>query len=262
MDGRKPMVALEGMSIRLAAPGGDLSILEDINLSVGKGDFVVIIGPSGCGKTTLLRVIADLVCPTAGTVCIDAMTPPQARQEGMFAFVFQSATLFPWRTVLDNVCLPMDVARYPDKAARRRRALEALARVGLREVHHFYPRQLSGGMQMRVSIARALVMQPRVLLMDEPFGALDEVTREALNEEVHALCRDLGQTVLFVTHSIEEATFLADRIIVLGARPGRIVADVVSALPRKRDAALRETDGYFDMVRRLRHSFRTLAAAQ
>jgi NitT/TauT family transport system ATP-binding protein len=258
-DSPHPMVAIEDLAVRFTAPGGtEHVVLDGIDLQIDKGSFTVIVGPSGCGKTTLLRAIADLVRPSDGTVQVDGMSPQEARRAGVFAYVFQSATLFPWRTVLDNVCLPLDVTRYPSRGQRRKLARQALERVGLEGFMRYYPDQLSGGMKMRVSIARALVMRPRVLLMDEPFGALDEVTREAMNQEVHELCRDTGQTVVFVTHSIGEAAFLGTRIVMLAASPGRVAADIASPLPRSRPPELREREVYFEMVRDLRQRFRSL----
>ena len=249
------MVSLQDIEVRFSVGRESLLVLDNVNLEVSKGEFVVLIGPSGCGKTTLLRVVADLVKPSAGQTMVDGMTAEQARRDGSFSYVFQSATLFPWRTVLRNVCLPMDVARYPARQDRESKALEALERVGLADFKDYYPDQLSGGMQMRVSIARALVMRPRVLLMDEPFGALDEITREAMNQEVYSLCRDLGQTVMFVTHSLGEAAFLADRVVMLGAHPGRIVSEFENPLSYERSANLRESEEYFDFLRQLRRNF-------
>lgn len=255
VDEQPSMVSLQDIEVRFSVGRESLLVLDNINLKVSKGEFVVLIGPSGCGKTTLLRVVANLVKPTAGEASVDGMTAEQARKDGSFSYVFQSATLFPWRTVLANVCLPMDVARYPGRQDREAKALEALERVGLADFKDYYPDQLSGGMQMRVSIARALVMRPRVLLMDEPFGALDEITREAMNQEVHSLCRDLGQTVIFVTHSLGEAAFLADRVVMLGAHPGRIVSEFKNPLPHERSDNLRESEAYFDFLRQLRRNF-------
>jgi len=253
-----PIVSVRDLAITFGTGAEALTVLDAIELDVARGEFIVLIGPSGCGKTTLLRAIADLVGPTAGTIQVNGMHPHAAREAGVYSYVFQSPTLFPWRRVLDNVCLPMDIQHYPDHRSRREAARRALARVGLEAFAGYYPNQLSGGMQMRVSIARALVMQPNVLLMDEPFGALDEVTRESMNHEVRSLCDSLNQTTIFVTHSLGEAAFLADRVVMLSANPGRIAEVMTSPLSGERDATLRETTEYFEFLKTLRRHFRQL----
>ncbi len=222
--------------------------LADISFQVAEGQFVSLVGPSGCGKSTLLRVIAGLGPVSSGTVLVEGLPPRQARQEkGDTAFVFQDATLMPWRNVLGNVELPLEL-RGLAAGERRQTALEALATVGLTDVTKDYPRELSGGMRMRVSLARALAAQPRLLMMDEPFGALDEITRQRLNSELLTLCALAGWTVVFVTHNVFEAVFLSSRILVMSQRPGRIVAEVVVDLPYPRSQEVRTTPEYSRLV--------------
>ena len=212
------------------------AILDGISFNVALGEFVSLLGPSGCGKSTLLRLVAGLTAPSSGTVEIDAMTPAKARET--VSFIFQDATLLPWRTVRANVALGLEL----EGVARERRdarVASMLALVGLDRVADAYPRQLSGGMKMRVSIARALATSPRVLLLDEPFAALDEMTRDRMNEELLRLRAEYGWTVLFVTHSVAEAVFLSDRILVLAPHPGRIAHDLPVPLERERTSATR-----------------------
>jgi NitT/TauT family transport system ATP-binding protein len=222
--------------------------LADLSFRVDEGQFVSLVGPSGCGKSTLLRVIAGLGPISSGTVLVGGLPPRQARQEkGDTAFVFQDATLMPWRTVLGNVELPLEL-RGMAAGQRRQTALEALATVGLTDVTKAYPRELSGGMRMRVSLARALAAHPRLLLMDEPFGALDEITRQRLNGELLSICALAGWTVVFVTHNVFEAVFLSSRILVMSQRPGRIVAELVVDLPYPRGQEVRTTPEYSHLV--------------
>jgi NitT/TauT family transport system ATP-binding protein len=221
--------------------------LSSVCLSVRRGEFVTLVGPSGCGKTTLLRIVAGLSPVSSGVVSVAGLPPQRARRErGDMAFVFQDATLLPWRTVLRNVEMPLQLAG-SSRAERRERALESLETVGLADVAQFYPRQLSGGMRMRVSIARALVTNPRVLLMDEPFGALDELTRSRLNVELLRIAALADWTVLFVTHNVFEAVFLSSRVLVMSPRPGTIIADLPIALPYPRFPAVR-TSLQFNMI--------------
>src|ERR671912_1159500 len=201
--------------------GADVVALEDVDLDVGPGEFVSLIGPSGCGKSTLLRLIADLDSPTAGTCEVFGQPARRARLDQAYGIAFQQAGLLPWRTVTDNIELPLKL-HGADKAARRARVAELVEMVGLSEFAGAYPDQLSGGMQQRVAIARALAERPRLLLMDEPFGALDEMTRERMQAELARITAETGAAVVFVTHSIPEAVFLSDRVVVLSARPGRI----------------------------------------
>jgi len=212
--------------------------LENISLTIDRGEFVTFLGPSGCGKSTLLRVISGLTPASEGSVAVNGMTPEAARE--MMSFIFQDATLLPWRTVEQNVGLGLEL-EYAARSLRRERVGAMLDLVGLRDVGKRYPRQLSGGMKMRVSIARALVSRPRILLMDEPFAALDEMTRDRMNEELLRLYTEQKWTVLFVTHSVAEAVFLSSRIVILGAHPGRIVHELPIGLRWPRTAKTRES---------------------
>ena len=222
--------------------------LDDISFTVAAGEFVSLVGPSGCGKSTVLRMIAGLGPITSGDILFEGLPPHRARQERSdLAFVFQDATLMPWRDVAGNVELPLEL-RGLSKSERRDRSGEALETVGLADVARSYPRELSGGMRMRVSLARAFAAHPRVLLMDEPFGALDEISRQRLNGELLRLCALAGWTVLFVTHNVFEAVFLSSRILVMSRRPGRIVADVPVDLPYPRVAHVRTSPEYSRVV--------------
>jgi NitT/TauT family transport system ATP-binding protein len=234
--------AATGVSVRLRGvrrefEGGVVAV-ESMDLDVPAGQFIAILGPSGCGKSTLLRIIAGLDHPDVGSVGLSAFAEPAADTSARIAYVFQDAHLLPWRTVLHNVALPLELARVP-RRDRLAAAREAIAHVGLSEAESRYPAQLSGGMRMRVSLARALVTEPKLLLLDEPFAALDEITRSQLDEQLRQLWLARGMTVIFVTHSIGEATYLADRAVVLTKRPARIVLDQEIALPRDRLLALR-----------------------
>jgi NitT/TauT family transport system ATP-binding protein len=223
--------------------------LDDISFDVREGEFVSLVGPSGCGKSTLLRMIAGLGPITAGTILVEGLPPRRARQEKAdTAFVFQDATLMPWRNVLGNVELPLEL-RGVSKTERRSTVMQALETVGLDEVTKSYPRELSGGMRMRVSLARALAAHPRLLLMDEPFGALDEITRQRLNGELLRLCALANWTVVFVTHNVFEAVYLSTRILVMSARPGRIIAEVQVPLPHPRVPEIRTDPEFTRIVR-------------
>jgi NitT/TauT family transport system ATP-binding protein len=228
--------------------------LSDVDLAVGDGEFVSLIGPSGCGKSTLLRLIADLIPPTAGTVTVAGETAATARRKQEYGIAFQQAGLFEWRTVLRNVELPLEL-RGTSREARKARALEMLELVGLSDFTGHYPAQLSGGMQQRVAIARAFAVSPPLLLMDEPFGALDEMTRERLQGELLAICAKTRTSTVFVTHSISEAVFLSDRVVVMSARPGRITAAIDVDLPA-RDDAVRQSPAYFDAITNVRKALR------
>jgi NitT/TauT family transport system ATP-binding protein len=218
---------------------GVLQALEDVSLSVRPREFVSLLGPSGCGKSTLLRLVSDVLAPTSGSIRVTGTTPEAARKSRAFGFVFQDATLLAWRSALQNVLLPLEISGERRDAEARGRQLLNL--VGLAGFEQSYPWQLSGGMRQRVSIARALITQPQVLLMDEPFGALDEITRERLNAELLRIWQATGTTILFVTHNSPEAVFLSDRVVVLTARPARVKLDVRIDLPRPRDPAIKET---------------------
>jgi NitT/TauT family transport system ATP-binding protein len=229
--------------------------LVDIDLAVAPGEFVSLIGPSGCGKSTLLRLIADLIQPTSGTVLVNAKTAHQARVDQDYGMAFQQAGLFEWRNVVKNVELPLELKGW-DKTRRRARALEMLELVKLGEFADHRPWQLSGGMQQRVAIARALAAGPRLLLMDEPFGALDEMTREHMQAELLRICGEARTSVVFVTHSIPEAVYLSDRVVVMSPRPGRIIQLIDIDLGRHRDVDTREDAAFFKKVTEVREALR------
>jgi NitT/TauT family transport system ATP-binding protein len=247
------MIGVRGVTkVFNAGQPGEVTALSQVDLEVPESQFVSLIGPSGCGKSTLLRLIADLTEPSAGEVTVAGVPAPQARKEHRYGIAFQHAGLFEWRTVLRNVELPMQLLGMP-KAQRRSRAAEMLELVGLSDFASHYPQQLSGGMQQRVAIARALAVHPPLLLMDEPFGALDEMTRERLQDELLRLCTET--TVVFVTHSITEAVYLSDRVVVMSARPGRITADMQIDLG-VRDEATRQSEKFFTHVTAVRRALR------
>lgn len=229
--------------------------LRNIDLSIKPGEFVSLIGPSGCGKSTLLRLIGDLLAPTAGTLRVNGKTPQQARQNRDYGMVFQKATLLDWRTVIKNVELPLEVMG-EDSGTRTQTAQEMLALVQLDEFANHHPWQLSGGMQQRVAIARALTFQPSLLLMDEPFGALDEMTREQMQQEVLRIWRETDTSIVFVTHSIPEAVFLSTRVVVMSARPGQISHTIDTELSYPRDDDTRESQEFFDTITAVREALR------
>jgi len=233
--------------------GNAHAVLESIDLVVAKQEFISIIGPSGCGKSTILKLIAGLVAPTSGAIRVDGMTPLNARET--ISFVFQDATLLPWRTVKQNIGLGLELERVPNER-REKEIATLLELVGLKNVAKSYPRELSGGMRMRVSIARALATNPRVMLLDEPFAALDEMSRDRLNEEILRLRAEQNWTAVFVTHSVSEAVFLSDRIVVLAPNPGRIHAEFRMELPAQRTSAIRNSPEYDAMVARVSHTLR------
>ncbi len=255
IEGRTTLPPLVSIRDVTMVYGGGTIALEKASLDIAEGEFVSLIGPSGCGKTTLLRLLADLVEPTSGTITIGGRTPADARRARAYGYVFQAPTLMEWRTVLGNVLLPLEVMGFP-KAAREERARRMLALVGLEKFADHYPWQLSGGMQQRVSIARALSFDPQLLFMDEPFGALDEITRENLNLELLRLWRETGKTVIFVTHSIPEAVFLSTRIVVMTPRPGKIETVIPVDLPQPRDFDTRETPRFFEIATEVREALR------
>ncbi|MEP9396307.1 ABC transporter ATP-binding protein [Mesorhizobium sp. KR2-14] len=234
---------------------GPVRALSDVDLSIGKGEFVSFIGPSGCGKTTFLRVIADLERPTSGTISINGMTPQQAREARAYGYVFQAAALFPWRSIENNVALPLEIMGISssERKARIRRTLDL---VNLSGFEKKYPWQLSGGMQQRASIARALAFDADLLLMDEPFGALDEIVRDHLNEQLLKLWDQTNKTICFVTHSIPEAVYLSTRIVVMSPRPGRVTDVIESTLPRERPLDIRETPEFLAIAARVRDGLR------
>ncbi|RUP25661.1 MAG: ABC transporter ATP-binding protein [Curvibacter sp.] len=246
-------VEVRAASVTYPAADAPVRALQEVDLTIAQGEFVSLIGPSGCGKTTLLRVIADLEPISAGEVLVNGVSPREAREARAYGYVFQAPALFPWRTVLSNVMLPLQIqGRAKDEALAVAR--EQLGRVGLAQFENKYPWQLSGGMQQRVSIARAMAFEPRILMMDEPFGALDEITRDGLNEQLQQLwCRE-RRTVVFVTHSISEAVYLSTRIVVMSPRPGRIVKVIESRLPDERHLGLRDTPEFMQMAHEVREA--------
>ncbi len=234
--------------------GRDVTALTSVTLDIRKGEFISLLGPSGCGKTTLLRIIADLLTPTQGNISVGGETPRQARLKQRYGIVFQSAVLYDWRTVRKNVMLPLEIMHVP-KEERIDRADKMLELVGLSDFANHFPGQLSGGMQQRVGIARALAIRPEILLMDEPFSALDEFTREKLHDDLLRIWRKTNKTVVFVTHNISEAVYLSDRVCVLSPHPGRLSAVVDIDLPRPRTAQLKSTPEFTALVAKVRSSF-------
>ena len=224
---------IQSLNVSFKTASGTFQALESVDLTVKENEFLTLIGPSGCGKTTVLRCIAHLVDPTSGQVTVNGLSPIEAIQKRDVGYVFQSATLLEWRNVLKNVLLPMEIAGVGRKEASRR-ASEMIERVGLTDFVRNFPRQLSGGMQQRVAIARALVMEPKIILMDEPFAALDEITREDMNRWLMEVFDKSNTTIVFVTHNIREAIMLSDRVVVMAPRPGRLVAEFEIDLPRPR----------------------------
>jgi len=247
------VVEIKGVTKTFAR--ANVTALENIELELNTGEFVSLIGPSGCGKSTLLRVIGDLTPPTAGSVTVNGKPARQARNDGDYGIVFQDSVLFDWRTVAKNIALPLEMLGW-SRDRRRARVEEMLDLVELRNFADHHPWQLSGGMQQRVSIARALSFEPALLLMDEPFGALDEMTRERLNLELLSIWEKLGSTVVFVTHSISEAVFLSTRVVVMSPRPGRIAGVVDIDLPFPRTVETREDPRFFELVTQVRELLR------
>ena len=248
------VVEAKDLSLTFETADGPVYALSKINLTINAGDFVSFIGPSGCGKTTLLRVIADLEQATSGTMSVNGMTPQQARLARAYGYVFQAPGLFPWRTVEQNVGLPLEIMALDNAATRIQRNLDL---VNLNGFEKKFPWQLSGGMQQRVSIARALAFDPKLLLMDEPFGALDEIVRDKLNQQLLQLWDQTKKTVVFVTHSIPEAVFLSTKIIVMSPRPGRIIDVIESNFPRDRTLDIRETGAFLKIAQRVREGLRS-----
>jgi len=252
------VVDLQGVGKRFEGRGKGATAVEalrGVDLSIRQGEFISLIGPSGCGKSTLLRVVADLTGVTAGTVTINGKPARQARLDHDYGMVFQAPVLFDWRTVRRNVELPLEIIA-KDKATREAKARAMLELVELGEFGDHHPWQLSGGMQQRAAIARALALDPSILLMDEPFGALDEMTRERMNLELLRIWERTGTTIVFVTHSIPEAVFLSTRVVVMSARPGRITTVIPIDLPRTRDVETREMERYFELVTEVREALR------
>jgi NitT/TauT family transport system ATP-binding protein len=255
MQSTQPIIAIESLTKIFDGGAGQLTALSNVTLRIGPGEFISLIGPSGCGKSTLMRLIGDLTQPSSGTIAVKGKTPDQARRDRDYGIVFQSPVLYDWRTVQRNVELPLEVMGLP-REARANQAREMLSLVGLAEFGRAYPWQLSGGMQQRVAIARALVFAPSILLMDEPFGALDEITRERMQQELLQIWARTSATVIFVTHSIPEAVFLSDRVVVMSPRPGRIETIVDIDLPRPRDVKTREDPRFFALATEVRERLR------
>jgi NitT/TauT family transport system ATP-binding protein len=246
-------VEVSGLSLTFQTADAPVVALDNIDLVVRRGEFVSLIGPSGCGKTTLLRIIADLATPTAGSITVNGVSPTAARIARAYGYVFQAPALYAWRNVVRNVMLPLEIMGVPP-AERKARAAKYLDMVGLGGFERKFPWQLSGGMQQRVSIARALAFEPALLLMDEPFGALDEITRDHLNDQLLRLWERTGKTVVFVTHSISEAVFLSNRIVVMSPRPGRILEVIDSDLPAERRLDIRESTRFLEVAHRVREA--------
>jgi NitT/TauT family transport system ATP-binding protein len=248
-------VDVRDVSLTFETSDGKVDALSNVSLQIADGEFVSFIGPSGCGKTTMLRVIADLQQPTAGTLLVNGVSAEQARLERRYGYVFQAPALFPWRTIEKNLKLPLEIMGFSD-SEQRQRAARYLALVNLTGFERKFPWQLSGGMQQRVSIARALSFDPALLLMDEPFGALDEIVRDHLNEQLLQLWDKTGKTVLFVTHSIPEAVFLSSKIVVMSPRPGRIIDIIDCNFSRDRTLEIRETPEFLRIAQRVRVGLR------
>jgi NitT/TauT family transport system ATP-binding protein len=249
------VVSAKNLGLTFHTGDGDIEALSGVNLDIERGEFVSFIGPSGCGKTTFLRVIADLEQPTSGTISINGMSPSEARKSRAYGYVFQAPALFPWRTIENNVALPLEIMGYgaADRKARIARTMEL---VNLTGFERKFPWQLSGGMQQRASIARALAFDADLLLMDEPFGALDEIVRDHLNSELLKLWARTQKTIAFVTHSIPEAVYLSTKIVVMSPRPGRVTDIITSTLPAERPLEIRETPEFLAIAHRVREGLR------
>lgn len=250
-----PVIEARALDLTFQTNDGPVHALKDVTLTIDKGEFVSFIGPSGCGKTTLLRVIADLEQPTGGTITVNGMTPAQARQARAYGYVFQAAGLYPWRTIARNVSLPLEIMGY-SAGDIKERVDRVLTLVELSDFGKKFPWQLSGGMQQRASIARALAFDADILLMDEPFGALDEIVRDRLNEELLTLWKRTEKTIGFVTHSIPEAVYLSTKIVVMSPRPGRITDVIESSLPKDRPLDIRDSAEFIEIAHRVREGLR------
>ncbi len=249
------VVSARDLGLTFQTNDGPVNALTGVNLDVRKGDFVSFIGPSGCGKTTFLRVIADLEQATAGSITVNGVTPHEARQNRSYGYVFQAAALYPWRTIEKNIALPLEIMGY-SAAEQKERIDRTLDLVNLTGFGKKFPWQLSGGMQQRASIARALAFDADLLLMDEPFGALDEIVRDHLNEQLLKLWERTNKTICFVTHSIPEAVYLSTKIVVMSPRPGRVTDVIESTLPRQRPLDIRETPEFLEIASRVREGLR------
>ncbi|MBS3850572.1 ABC transporter ATP-binding protein [Devosia sp. J2-20] len=252
----KPIVvSAKNLGLTFPTGDGDVIALSDVNLDIAKGEFVSFIGPSGCGKTTFLRTIADLEQPTSGTLTINGLTPAEARQNRAYGYVFQAPALYPWRTIAKNIALPLEIMGH-SAAQQSERIARTMELVNLAGFEQKYPWQLSGGMQQRASIARALAFDADLLLMDEPFGALDEIVRDHLNSELLKLWARTQKTICFVTHSIPEAVYLSTKIVVMSPRPGRVIDVIDSPLPHERPLDIRETPEFLAIAHRVREGLR------
>ena len=249
------VIEARGLGLTFETNDGPVQALSDVDLSIGKGEFVSFIGPSGCGKTTFLRCVAALEHPTTGTLSVNGMSADAARQARAYGYVFQAAGLYPWRTIAGNIRLPLEIMGF-SRADQEERIERVLSLVDLEGFGKKYPWQLSGGMQQRASIARALAFDADILLMDEPFGALDEIVRDRLNEELLKLWARTEKTIGFVTHSIPEAVYLSTRIVVMSPRPGRITDVIESTLPRERPLDIRDTPEFIAIAHRVREGLR------
>ena len=249
------VISAKSLDLTFQTNDGPVHALKDVNLNITKGEFVSFIGPSGCGKTTFLRVMADLDQPTDGTITINGVSPKAARESRAYGYVFQSAGLYPWRTIGKNIRLPLEIMGI-SKSEQKERVEKVLKLVELEDFEKKFPWQLSGGMQQRVSIARALAFDADILLMDEPFGALDEIVRDYLNEQLLKLWHSTEKTICFVTHSIPEAVYLSTKIVVMSPRPGRIIDIIESDLPDKRPLEIRDTKEFIDIAQRVREGLR------
>ncbi|MCP4072058.1 MAG: ABC transporter ATP-binding protein [Hyphomicrobiales bacterium] len=254
-DEATTVVSAKNLSLTFETNDGPVHALSGIDLEVDKGDFVSFIGPSGCGKTTFLRVIADLEQPTSGEISVNDMSPQEARKSRAYGYVFQAAGLYPWRTIERNIALPLEIMGY-SKADQEQRIAQTLELVNLTGFEKKFPWQLSGGMQQRASIARALAFDADLLLMDEPFGALDEIVRDHLNEQLLQLWDRTNKTICFVTHSIPEAVYLSTKIVVMSPRPGRIHEVIDSKLPRERPLDIRESKDFLDIAHQVREGLK------
>ena len=251
----RPVIEAEGLNLTFQTADGPVHALKDVDLTIGKGEFVSFIGPSGCGKTTFLRCIAALERPTGGSLTVNGMTADEARKQRGYGYVFQAAGLYPWRTIAGNIRLPLEIMGFSksDQTARVERVLDLVDLAGFGKK---FPWQLSGGMQQRASIARALAFDADILLMDEPFGALDEIVRDRLNEELLKLWARTGKTIAFVTHSIPEAVYLSTKIVVMSPRPGRITDVIDSPLPKDRPLDIRDSREFIEIAHRVREGLR------
>ena len=251
-----PKISAKSVDLTFSTNDGPVHALKDVNLDINEGDFVSFIGPSGCGKTTFLRVLADLERPTGGTVEINGVSPKIAREAWAFGYVFQAPGLYPWRSIGKNIKLPLEIIGL-SKHEQSERVKKVLKLVDLQDFENKFPWQLSGGMQQRASIARALAFDADILLMDEPFGALDEIVRDHLNEQLLDLWKTTSKTICFVTHSIPEAVYLSTKIVVMSPRPGRIIDVIESTLPNERPLDIRDSSEFISISQRVREGLRS-----